>query len=414
MAAQFVGLALAVGLSGPPPLARRSRFLGEALRGCVLAYLVLAGTRSVGLALGAAILVLARLGRLQAGTVLRPAAAAALVVALVEVVAPGAAGTVPEGSKATSAGMRLAVWQDSLILVRDHPLGVGAGNFEHAFMPYALTGRSRPGEGLVFRSPHNDYLRFVAEEGIPASLFLLLLGLLLLRELNRSTVMGRWRSEAGAFLAGTGTFLAVEAFFQFPFEMAASALVAAILLGLALSAAGGPALDPPQTAAGTTRGRVACLGLAVLLVAGTLRTATAERLAAQRDASSVERACRLDPRRLDACVERAWLDSREGHHTTVQERLRRILEASPAYLPALKLRAEDLLASGRRDEGCAAARDYDRLLQGRSSLRGTLLAQCEGRSLEGHMHAPLERGAWSSRSGPRTTRVRAGFRYSPR
>jgi hypothetical protein len=379
MAAQFVGLSLAVGVSGPRIVAGRRRVLAEALGGCSLAYVVLAGTRSVGLALGAAVLVLAQLGRLRARAVGRLALGAMLIVALVEAVSGGAAGPVSVGSKATSAGMRLAVWSDTLDLVRARPLGVGAGNFEHAFMPHALVGRSRPDETLVFRSPHNDYLRFLAEEGVLASALLLLLGLLLSKELNRSPSIRRWRSDTGALLAASSAFLAVEAFFQFPFEMAASALVAAILLGLALAAAAESVPDPRRRRGG----RLLAVAVAVLLFGGTLRTATAERLAARRDPGSLERACRLDPRRLEACVARAWHDSREGRHAAAQERLRRVLEPSPAYLPAVKLRAEDLLAAGRLDEGCAAARDYDRLLLGRSSLHAvaTSCPPTRGRNL---------------------------------
>lgn len=177
MAAQYVGLALVVLLAGPTGDAGRMRRPARAAKdflvAAALAYLWLAGTRSVGLALAAAIVVLVLAGRPTAARLPRMGAEAGLLAWFVLALAPTPAESLEPSareSKRASAEWRLAVWSDTLDLIRDHPLGVGAGNFEHAFIPYALTDRSRPGEVTVFHSPHNDYLRLVAEEGIGGSL----------------------------------------------------------------------------------------------------------------------------------------------------------------------------------------------------------------------------------------------------
>jgi hypothetical protein len=388
MAAQFVGLALVVlfsrssdagGGSGRRLLVRTLGFAG-------LGYVVLAGTRSVALALVAASLVLALLRRSREAFARGCVALVAAAMVVLPPLVPSAAGpgsVETPHSKATSAGWRLAVWSDTLDLVRDHPLGVGAGNFEHAFAPYALAGRSRPGEQIVFRSPHNDYLRLLAEEGGPGALLLLALLLLLVRELGRSPAIRAWQSDVGALLASCATFIAVEAFFQFPFEMAFPALLVAVLVGLALAAVERPAdaaAGARRQASGPRRRLVdaACLLVAGLMLAGTARLMVAEHLAASRraDRLALERACRLDPRRLDACVEAAWHDSRAGRHDVAQMALAEVLARSPEYPPALKLRAEDLLAAGRRDEGCAQARRYDALFGGASSLHRLVSREC--------------------------------------
>ena len=140
--------------------------------------------------------------------------------------------------------MRLAVWSDTLRLVRDRPLGVGAGNFEQAFIPYALGGGTRPDEALVFRSPHNEYLRVLAEEGLVTSALLAALLLGLARALSRSPTVASWRSPPGRLLASALVFLAIEAFFQFPFEMAFPSLTAAVALGLAGACLATPAAAP--------------------------------------------------------------------------------------------------------------------------------------------------------------------------
>jgi O-antigen ligase len=382
MAAQFVGLALVVLFSrasgtGRAP-ARRAPLEVLGLGG--LAYIALAGTRSVALALVAAFAVLA-LVRRSRESLTRTALAVAVAILVFIIPVPSR----PEGaatSKETSARWRLAVWADTLDLVGDRPLGVGAGNFEHAFIPYSLAGRSRPGESLFFRSPHNEFLKVAAEQGAPGTILLLGLLLLVVRGLNRSPTLGGWGSEVGALLASCGAFLAVEACFQFPFEIAFPSFLSAVLFGLALAAADpgaslAPATAPPRGVASLAADG-AILLVAGLLLAGTARVAVADHLFATRrgELSSLERACRLDPRRLDACVEAAWHHSRAGRHGAAQAKLAEVLSRSPAYYPALKLRAEDLVAAGHREEGCARAREYDALFGGASSLGPLVLREC--------------------------------------
>jgi O-antigen ligase len=393
LAAQFVGLALVV-LLAVSPAGARSRHLTaagiatEAAAAASLAYLGLAGTRSVGLALAAAALVLLVVRRLTVARLLRCGAAAALLAVVVIPNAPRFAGppasSAPE-SKRASASWRLAVWSDTLALVRDHPEGVGAGNFEHGFIPYALAGRSKPGELVFFRSPHDDYLRLVAEEGVAAALLLLALLAALARELHRSPAVARWRSVPGALLASCGVFLVVEALFQFPFELAFPSLLTAVLLGLALACTEAPAEAESASPARPPRDGLRRLGdaatvlLALAIVAGVVRTAGAERLVAVSrgaDVVALERACHLDPRRLEACVQAAWLRSRAGDHATARAELAALLGRSPWYFPAIKLLGEDLLAAGDRAAGCRHLRRYDAMFGGHSTGHERVLAFC--------------------------------------
>jgi O-antigen ligase len=381
IAAQFVGLALVVLLSG------RSGAAIEVLAGSGLAYVFLAGTRSVALALGAALVILVLVRRLTLWPLLRIATMASVVAWIVLQAAPQ--GSRPfdpsvETSKQMSAGLRLAVWGDTIDLIRDHPLGVGAGNFEHAFIPYALRGRSRPGETLVYRSPHNDYLRLLAEEGLPGGILLLTLVGMLALQVRRSQATGWWRSEAGALLGSGAAFLVVEAFFQFPFEMASSALLAAILFGLALASAEGAPLgdaaEQPRPGGSWPKraGDAACVLLAIAIGVGLQRVATAEYLFVNHrdDVASLERACGLDPRRVEACVEAAWLHSRAGDHGRARSLLATVLRRSPHYFPAIKLLAEDLFVTGEREAACRQVRAYEELLGSASSIRRGIATAC--------------------------------------
>jgi hypothetical protein len=283
-----------------------------------------------------------------------------------------------------SAEWRLAVWGDTLGLIRDHPAGVGAGNFEHAFIPYALAGRSKPGEATVFRSPHNEYLRLLAEEGIAGALLLLALLVVLARELRRSPATARWRSEPGALIASGGAFFLVEAFFQFPFELAFPSLLAAVLLGLALAGTEAPTDPASASLSGPSRTGLPCAGdaasvlLALAIGAGVTRIAVAGYLSVSHwdDVTSLERACALDPRRVEACVEAAWLRSKAGDHATARAALRSVLERSPGYFPAIKLLGEDLLAAREQAAGCRYLRQYDEMFRGRSPVHERVREDC--------------------------------------
>jgi O-antigen ligase len=383
MAAQFLGLASVFLLAahGEGKSGRRRERAAELCAAIAVAYAVLVGARSAALALAAGVAALAGLGRLRRGRAARIGVAAAVLGALAALPAPGPVGPLSaelRQSKSASAGWRLAVWSDTLRLVADHPAGVGAGNFEHAFVPYALAGRAKPGEAIVFRSPHSEPLRLVAEEGIAGAL--LLLGLLgaLARALHRSRSFAGWRSGDGALLVSCGAFLSVESLFQFPFELAFPALVSAQLVGLALAST-----DEPEAARASRRARarladVLCaLGaLAFAVAAGRLVSA---RVLAGRtaDAAALERACALDPRRLEACTQAAWLRGTAGDHAGLRKGAARVLERAPHYFPALKLLGEDLLAEGRTAEGCLYLRRYDALFGGRSSASEFVRARCQ-------------------------------------
>jgi O-antigen ligase len=386
MAAQFAGLAVLVRLSRPdvPRGAPVGGFVTEALAAGGFAYVYLAATRSVGLALGAALLFLAIVRRLPPARFLRAAAGGVALVFLVLHPWTGDRGRARAellAGKARTEQMRLAVWSDTYDLILDHPLGVGAGLFEPAFIPYALAGRSRPGEKMVYRSPHNEYLRALAEHGLVGAGLLATLLVLLVRELHRSPLLARWRSDPGALLGSCGTFLAVEAFFQFPFEMAVPALLAAVLLGLAWACVEpAPGLTLPVThehGRPSRTGKAAAVMVALVLVCGLGRIVTADYLSVvRRDARSLERACAWDGSRVRACLDAAWLFDRAGHREAARRLIDGVLERSPHFFPAIKLRGEVALAGGDLARACRDLEAYDAMFGGRSSVSDLVRRRC--------------------------------------
>ena len=367
MAAQFVGLALVLLLStagGGRWSAGWNAFrIVLAASGALDLYLL--ASRSVLLALAAAAIALSWRGRRRAAVL-----ALAVAVAAVLVWHPWPRrDPMLAAHKASSVELRLALWADTITMIVDRPLGVGASNFEHAFLPYQARGHLEPQEALVFRNPHDEYLRILAEDGVLFAALAAALGALL---------AARWRTAARpspdlrTVVVGWGAFLAVEAAFQFPLALAFGALAASITTGAALAEYPHPPPSPrtPWMAGGTVA--------SLLLLAATARIAWSEALYVRgpEDLASLRRACALDARNLPACVTAAWLEVREGDATGAIARLDAVLRGAPHYPPALKLRGEIGVMQGDAMGACRALGEYDALYRGRSSVHQAAADAC--------------------------------------
>ena len=371
MAAQFVGLALVLVIGVPLEPGQRSATAWNALRALLAAggalYLYILASRSVLVALAACAVVLAYRRRPSLAFVAVPVAVAALLVWHPWPPRdPDLA-----AHKAASVEMRLSLWADTLAMIGERPLGVGAANFEDAFLPYQARGRLEPQEALVFRSPHNEYLRYLAEDGIPfTAVAVALLAILL----------WRWRSAPArspaldVVVAGWGTFLAVEAAFQFPLALAFGALAAALTVGAAVASVEREEPRPGHHAWWRVGGTLAGL----MLVAATSRIAWSEVLNVRGpdDLESQRHACALDARNFPACVTAAWLEVREGDAGAATTRLGEVLAHAPHYPPALKLLGETAHLQGDEAEACRRLGAYDALFRGRSSVHAAAVEAC--------------------------------------
>jgi hypothetical protein len=389
IAGQYLGFSvlvmLAASLERERP--RATRIAASILIATTLGYLYFLGCRSCLLALSSATGVfLWRRGRAPAKYVLA-AAAAVLGAAVLLPVAPegmkGAATAPLPGPGAVdvkwhSLDVRLALGKATLQMIRDRPLGVGSGNFVHAFIPYQDRDDLLRDEKLLFSSPHDEYLRALAEEGVGACALLTVVLLRLLGALRRSPVIAGGRSREGALLGSMIVFTAVESALQFPFALATGCLMVTVMLGLAFSCL------EPDPAAGAPRPRRPGLWLAGAAAVGACMALVLCRVAASEylfvNEKGIEgaqdRACRLNPRNVAACVDAAWLHARHGEGGIARAGLLEVLGRSPHYHPAIKLLGELSLVLGDRDAACRYLRRYDDLFAGSSSLHGRLVANC--------------------------------------
>jgi O-antigen ligase len=395
IAAQFLGFAILFLLSARTRPGRRAAgaLVIEAILVTSFVYLYFLMCRSVFLALCCAATPWL-LGRAVSIRILgRTLAAAGITVfLLVRGVVPGLASPSmsPEiqQAKASSVSIRLGLLQGTLRMIRENPTGVGSANYADQFVPYLSRGPLVPQESLLYGSPHNEYLRVLAEEGWAYAVLAGGLLAVFLRELHRSPVIDRWRSDQGLLLGSLMIFYAVESLFQFPLGMAVGSMMAAFIIALGLhSLSPGafrgitPGVRAPIDRAATAAWLLAASAAAV----GLYRTAASEYLFvnSQRRRVDLETACSLNPRNREACVLAAWRQVREGDHAAARRSLAKVLERSPYYYPAIKLLAEDAFARRETEEGCLYVWIYDGLFRNASSLHGFLVRRCPAEVREG-------------------------------
>ncbi|MDZ4339605.1 MAG: O-antigen ligase family protein [candidate division NC10 bacterium] len=133
---------------------------------------------------------------------------------------------------AGSLQVRLAIWQGTLRMIRDHLwMGVGAGNFPLAFVPYRDAAIYQ-NPGMQVEHPHNEVLNALAELG-PAGLLVILW--LLVRVVRLGRALARradLRTEMlGGILGGLAAAAAYANLF-YVVQVPASAMNVAVLLGL--------------------------------------------------------------------------------------------------------------------------------------------------------------------------------------
>jgi len=110
-------------------------------------------------------------------------------------------------------------------------LGTGLGTFESAFAP-----RRPPGVELRWTHAHSDWLEAAIEGGLPVLCAVAGIALLVVRHLLRAA-----RGAVPAALAAALLALAIHAAVDFPLRIPAVAVVAAVLVGAALSVEEEPA-----------------------------------------------------------------------------------------------------------------------------------------------------------------------------
>ncbi|RLC12824.1 MAG: hypothetical protein DRH43_00580 [Deltaproteobacteria bacterium] len=143
----------------------------------------------------------------------------------------------PQGNSYSSVELRLAIWRNTLEMIKDHPLvGFGLGNHKVFYPLYhrKVVEEKIFSEKSQLSNVHNDFLQAFAELGLIGMLFLAWLGFVLLRCSFRLTLPEN-SPEIRFFTIGITVGLVgllVNAGFSFPFQRAIPPFVSMIFTGI--------------------------------------------------------------------------------------------------------------------------------------------------------------------------------------
>jgi tetratricopeptide (TPR) repeat protein len=301
------------------------------------------------------------------------AAALALVLAAIWIT-PSLRGHLEHAAERLTEGLsptygsnrvRIGVARGSARLVRDHPLGVGTGNFREAFVPYRDPVEHRiSGWRSPVTHPHNQYLATAAETGWLGGILLLgalgLLAWLLLRGLPAAptALAGAVRATAGVTVVGIG----FESLVATPFLNPAALFNLTVIGGFGAAAVAGGDNRPVRLPV-----RIGLLVLTAALLAYCTVPAYRSYLARLRARSS------LEARHVNvAALQRAWRDAAEAMPRSAeiwqrvgswQARLGQREKAIASYDRAIGLRPNFVACLLAKGDLLAQKRSYEAALE---------------------------------------------------
>ncbi|HPD18174.1 MAG TPA: O-antigen ligase family protein, partial [Candidatus Goldiibacteriota bacterium] len=145
--------------------------------------------------------------------------------------------------KDSSATIRFSLWKNTMYLIKENPLlGSGAGNFEikYAYYQYKSLKYSDFSGNDFYKSghAHNDFLQIMAEYGIPAAGFIILMFFILfLSGIRFLKTDNDEKFFMIAVLSGVAGML-VHGLFNFPLIIVPTAATFYVLLGCSMAATG--------------------------------------------------------------------------------------------------------------------------------------------------------------------------------
>jgi hypothetical protein len=259
-------------------------------------------------------------------------------------------------SKQETASYRWEVWKGAIEMSLDRPFGIGVNGFEFGFLPYKRDATIPSGPSEVDKSPHNEFVRILAEDGWGA-LALLSVGLVfILIALVRGVYSGGLSFQQQLVLVALPEF-----FFQFPTEMHFPVFL--FCIGFAVQMAPKSRLI---NAAPIFRGAlVACCALVLAL----LLVRNIELVNPRHSA----RYCSLFPDNWRMCAEYFKFHFEQGDFENASATIRPIIRRQPFNFVALNF--DYLLGDEARNQVISC--NYYALFKGGSSIEGSNVSACD-------------------------------------
>ncbi|MGZ3712654.1 MAG: O-antigen ligase family protein [Bdellovibrionota bacterium] len=372
-AAQFLGIALLMWWSIPRP--RISWWIQPALSGFALTYFLLLRCRStfVGMALGLLVLAAFRYRREGRAFVKKPAVwGSALVLFAAFAGFQLARGKSLEdlvhlkilSEKSSMFIWRGDVWRQTVEMIRENPLGIGPDRFPFQFIPYHARGTTLTENGIA-DTPHNEVLRYLAEDGVVLGPLYLIAILLL---------VGRWlkRKEEWSLLLPTLAFIAVEGLTQFPFYCPFPSYILALILGYMATK-----VWPKELAVSKRSWVRVVVGMAFAVqLFITTKVVIARSYEHADTLEKAELSCRMVPLNWKSCLMQTKLELDKNDLNAARASAEEILFDDPWNFSAMRYLSIVAYRQGDHLEACFYLWKYDHIFYDHSSIHDRLAQNC--------------------------------------
>jgi O-antigen ligase len=366
--AQFLGIGLLLWWQVGERKKRPFIFYGLSV--LALSYLVLSRGRSalIATALGFLVVFLRKGGRKNLLPLLGVLAGAFVLFAGLQLAKGKSFGDVATFSllsqKSSMTTYRLDVWRQTLKMIAAHPLGVGVDRFGFEFIPFHRQGTTLSYTHMAI-SPHNEFLRYPAEDGLPLSLLFVL---------AYAWFFWRWWKRGALhkeLVLPLGAFYLVQMAVQFPWQTPFTVFTGAVLFG-SMAAGIWPRRPLPQH--GWSYGVFALVFLAATAL--TAEAVTARLLEKSSSVSAAGLSCRLVPSNWYACLDYARQLLAQGDAEKARQVAQAVWDRDPWNYAAIRHLGVIALRKGNLLEGCFLTWKYDDIFHGQSDLHQQYVKNC--------------------------------------
>ncbi|MDZ4323365.1 MAG: O-antigen ligase family protein, partial [Alphaproteobacteria bacterium] len=276
----------------------------------------------------------------------------------------------PDLALLKNSSTRWALYVNTLKMVVETPLGVGVGQYEFASLPYL--GEMFPGfnERTIFQSPHNEFLRYLSEDGVIVSLLFFFLG--------SSIIYTFWKKIKNAFQEHTiflyfSIVLFVQSLFQFPLLEPYPYYLTSLLIGYFFSVA---KVDVKiYVLSGFSKTIFFILNLTALTVFVVYFSSQYVSLHLSRNEMLNKFACH-GGRNWFACLNVSSYYLHQGDLDKAEMYTRKTLEWQPLNFQGMKSLGFILLCQGERRKACNIFKEFNSFFQDQSSLKKVISYEC--------------------------------------
>ena len=297
--------------------------------------------------------------------------ASVTAIVIAHALVPGVSRDLARESRKKSSTIRLDMWRGTVDMIMDHPLGVGFNNFDFSFVSYRQKHQVDVSDDTSILNPHNEYLAIAAESGLPGAL-IIFMGFFYVVQRFFTQTRNHPKDQSGEqIISAIIIFLAVESFFQFPFEAAWPIILLALILAFCLSTIF------PTIKLAPYRFRIGFLGLSALnlyLVASWFMAESAVKKS--DEIAKAEFACEERPQDWFPCHRYAQALIKLKRFSEAEKVLHHEIEKQPNNWYALGLLGQMAKDQGRKEEVCSYYRIVDEWFNQKSRSHDYLVTNC--------------------------------------